>query len=932
MSAPPNIVPTQRERHGVAFLCRLLLLLLIVPFSQENAVAAIVSGQVIPATLPNGSPAGAMINVFAFGNAGDTIGQGSSTVTDAAGRFQFELGPGTWSIKLDHKVAAQRGILWPVVFSHIVEGAPATDLTLEVFQPSIEVDGRLVTDQDAPIPNVSFTCSTLFNEGGYDVLTSTDSNGEFKVLLFASEWRFSAFGLPQRLQRPATQSVDVTEKISLEFVAASGGPRLSISPETLPPGTAGESYTARLRAEGGSQPHVWKVADGSALPPNLEITEFGGEIRGTLTQSGAHRFTIEVSTFSGSVTGQHDFTLQVNEDETAPTIRSITPSSFATVRDNSVIAIHFSEPMQKIRPSPVVPEPYLLRWATGPRFSNTEISLTDLIVDWNESGDTLYLAHKTEFPIGRQEWTLNVSDLPLDPNLPPIPPFSDASGNELETDTSRSFSVSLPRRVIGEDGELLQTFRDVEQVWIVKNHTYDDTQPDTPFRLGTFSASIHLPEGTWSTVRSADVRVPTGEERAITYFGFEDAGNLLHYSSGPFSRMASLDQDYPYGAYSVTIDTFHDGLQSLELNVPEVSYPEKYTINHFCNTGSHETGTTYLLAFNNFIGEPSVDLTQLVINSSRAQKVVNLKETEGGIYETIVPGTQSKFVIPADTLEPAEDYYGYLRRIKIIDRNLNYSGVEVVSALMTTTEFELSTGNALPCPTHGTHIRFAPIIDEIMGEFRTAQGSEQLPEKAFVATESAQPAVLTLVGGSTLNLQPNTEGILDTESSAENGAILELKSGKVAARINEFDIAIGPIEIRTARARVFLSRGDFEIEHTEAENGVTVIKVVEGEAIIHSPDSTTGPRTVLAGTSVEVGKQPTISPSLSIERLANGALKLSWDDDGNDWALETTDSLSQIAVWSPLGAEVNRENNTFTSEIEPSAKSRFFRLQATLAN
>jgi HYDIN/CFA65/VesB family protein len=63
---------------------------------------------------------------------------------------------------------------------------------------------------------------------------------------------------------------------------------------TLPLGTAGSSYLARLKTAGGSGTVSWKLASGSSLPPGLTLFS-GGKISGTITS------TAPLSTYSFTV-------------------------------------------------------------------------------------------------------------------------------------------------------------------------------------------------------------------------------------------------------------------------------------------------------------------------------------------------------------------------------------------------------------------------------------------------------------------------------------------------------------------------------------------------------------------------------------------------------------------------------------------------------
>lgn len=68
-------------------------------------------------------------------------------------------------------------------------------------------------------------------------------------------------------------------------------PTISLSPSTLPSGTAGQPYSKTITASGGSCPYTFTVSSGS-LPNGLTLSS-GGVLSGTPTSSGSFTFTIK---------------------------------------------------------------------------------------------------------------------------------------------------------------------------------------------------------------------------------------------------------------------------------------------------------------------------------------------------------------------------------------------------------------------------------------------------------------------------------------------------------------------------------------------------------------------------------------------------------------------------------------------------------------
>lgn len=95
----------------------------------------------------------------------------------------------------------------------------------------------------------------------------------------------------------------------------------SISPSTLPAGTAGAAYSTTLEASGGTEPYTWTVI-GGALPAGLTLGSATGIISGTPSAAGTHSFIVRVDD-----SAQHyctmSISISVNSSETASDVETI---------------------------------------------------------------------------------------------------------------------------------------------------------------------------------------------------------------------------------------------------------------------------------------------------------------------------------------------------------------------------------------------------------------------------------------------------------------------------------------------------------------------------------------------------------------------------------------------------------------------------------
>ncbi|HWG72442.1 MAG TPA: putative Ig domain-containing protein, partial [Acidimicrobiales bacterium] len=61
---------------------------------------------------------------------------------------------------------------------------------------------------------------------------------------------------------------------------------------TLPGGTVGVAYNAKLTATGGTPPYTWSIVSGT-LPPGLSLAA-DGTVSGTPTAAGTYQLTVQV--------------------------------------------------------------------------------------------------------------------------------------------------------------------------------------------------------------------------------------------------------------------------------------------------------------------------------------------------------------------------------------------------------------------------------------------------------------------------------------------------------------------------------------------------------------------------------------------------------------------------------------------------------------
>jgi hypothetical protein len=128
-------------------------------------------------------------------------------------------------------------------------------------------------------------------------------------------------------------------------------PVISVTPQTLPGGTNGVSYSQTVTASGGTAPYTIKITTGS-LPPGLSLSS-GGELSGTPTSPGTYTFRIEaVDSSAIPFSGAGDYMLTIKSMSTTsvsltagsnPSIYGQAVTFTATVTSGATGTVTFSE-------------------------------------------------------------------------------------------------------------------------------------------------------------------------------------------------------------------------------------------------------------------------------------------------------------------------------------------------------------------------------------------------------------------------------------------------------------------------------------------------------------------------------------------------------------------------------------------------------------
>lgn len=197
---------------------------------------------------------------------------------------------------------------------------------------------------------------------------------------------------------------------------------------------------------------------------------------------------------------------------------------------------------------------------------------------------------------------------------------------------------------------------DVVAYYVTKAQEFVQAGPGTPVLSEDspffFAAFVEERDEVGSTVNEATVTPPTNIEFVGPQDLFaNDEGGWDFFNE--FDTKAELDAAFKTGKYTFAIDTVNQGLKSPTVTLPSESYPVTPHVSNWTDAQLIDANSGFTLTWDAFTGGTTGDFIQVSIVNSFDETIF---ETPGFWESNPLLGTARSVVIPAETLNPGEEY------------------------------------------------------------------------------------------------------------------------------------------------------------------------------------------------------------------------------------------------------------------------------------
>lgn len=338
-------------------------------------------------------------------------------------------------------------------------------------------------------------------------------------------------------------------------------------------------------------------------------------------------------------------------------VRSIPDDLWQDVELNTIITFVFDEAMDT-----TVSVDQTVTW-TG--VSNA----AQFSYRWSQDAKTLFCNYTPGLPSSATiGWTLNPAGSSAK--------LRNAGGHNLPDDLPGSFTTSDTSNL---------GVPDVKFFSLIKAKLFGQNGA-TPVDTGSYFAELFVELNGTSTVSSVDLDIPGGRTET-------DLGKLMYdfeeiEGNAAYAQQADLDLIFPNGSYQIIMHTFHDGVQSVTLNLGPDSYPNAPVIQNFAATQAWDGSQAFTLNWDAMAGGTTSDFIALEVEGETACFFSSPDVGAPGALD----GTATSLTLPANTLPPGRTLEAELVFVRIIDNDTSqYPGVRCISAFITVTNFTIQT-------------------------------------------------------------------------------------------------------------------------------------------------------------------------------------------------------------------------------------------------
>jgi hypothetical protein len=351
-------------------------------------------------------------------------------------------------------------------------------------------------------------------------------------------------------------------------------------------------------------------------------------------------------------------------DEQGPTLERIGPPAGTTnVKDISVVAFRFSEPM------------------------NTNVELSDAIdwtgvadpnkfsYTWSVDGTRLFCQYPPTLPLNTMVgWTLNPSVGATQ--------FQDAAGNPLQGGQLSGSFTTAPNLTVGEKDVLRFEIHKVKSL-------FQEGATVTSAEVFEFGFTVEL--NGFNTVSSVDITPPGPGASAIR--SYSDRHGDKFEGRANYAEKSDLDTLIPNGIFAITFNTFHDESPTAQptahLDLSTESYPNDPMLQNHAATQTMDPAAPFTLTWNAMDSPGADDAVILFIQNSFGR---NIFETPNPGEPEVLPGSAVSFEIPANRLPPGRTLELGIAFVKSTDiETEDYASVRGQAFFATVTFIEITT-------------------------------------------------------------------------------------------------------------------------------------------------------------------------------------------------------------------------------------------------